>query len=228
MIAVAVAVIAGVMAVTCGIVADSNHSDTLTFLGVMVKTTAAQIFLSGAICTWALFAALWLLSVGVRRSRQRTIELRALRAGYRFSFDEENDAAVGIDPGDEDFARPAAAEAAAAVRTRTRTRTRIRTHADARAGAAYAGARVRSVARVGTGPGSALPMAPQIPAAPPVPAPLVPGAPPVPGGPGRQMDAAGPALSDDEPTLTEDAFALDGLDLREPPNGSQRGNRRHH
>jgi hypothetical protein len=53
MIAVALAVIAGVVAVTCGVVADSNHADTLSFLGLMVKTTAAQIFLAGAICTWA-------------------------------------------------------------------------------------------------------------------------------------------------------------------------------
>jgi hypothetical protein len=80
MIAVAVAVIVGVVAVTCGIVADSNHPDSLAFLGVMVQTTAAQIFLAGAICTWALFAALWLLSAGIRRSRERGIELRALRA----------------------------------------------------------------------------------------------------------------------------------------------------
>ena len=92
MIAVAVAVIAGVVAVTCGIVADSNHADTLTFLGVMVKTTAAQIFLTGAICTWALFAALWLLSLGVRRSKDRTVELRALRAGLKFAFDDAADA----------------------------------------------------------------------------------------------------------------------------------------
>ena len=80
MIAVALAVIAGVVAVTCGVVADSNHADTLSFLGLMVKTTAAQIYLAGAICTWALFAAVWLLSVGIRRSRQRGLELRALRA----------------------------------------------------------------------------------------------------------------------------------------------------
>jgi hypothetical protein len=91
MIAVAVAVIAGVVAVTCGIVADSNHADNLTFLGVMVKTTAAQIFLTGAICTWALFAALWLLSLGVRRSKERTVELRALRAGLKFAFDDGAD-----------------------------------------------------------------------------------------------------------------------------------------
>ena len=80
MIAVAVAVIIGVVAVTCGIVADSNHADTLTFLGLMVKTTAAQIFPSGAICTWALFASLWLLSVGIRRSKERGLELRLLKA----------------------------------------------------------------------------------------------------------------------------------------------------
>lgn len=80
MIAVAVAVIIGIVAVTCGIVADSNHADTLTFLGLIVKTTAAQIFLSGAICTWALFASLWLLSAGIRRSKERSLELRLLKA----------------------------------------------------------------------------------------------------------------------------------------------------
>ena len=79
MIAAALAVIIGVVAVTCGIVADSNHADTLTFLGLMVKTTAAQIFLAGAICTWALFASLWLLSVGIRRSKERGVELRLLK-----------------------------------------------------------------------------------------------------------------------------------------------------
>jgi hypothetical protein len=110
MIAVALAVIAGVVAVTCGIVADSNHSDSLTFLGVMVKTTAAQIFLAGAICTWALFAALWLLSVGVRRSRERTIELRALRLGHYFGFDAE---------GDEAAVAPAVPTAALATSTGT-------------------------------------------------------------------------------------------------------------
>jgi len=94
MIAVALAVIAGVVAVTCGVVADSNHADTLRFLGLMVKTTAAQIYLAGAICTWALFAAVWLLSVGIRRSRQRGLELRALRA-------LRAELRLGIDHGDE-------------------------------------------------------------------------------------------------------------------------------
>jgi len=80
MIAVALLVIVGVVAMTCGIVADSNHADTLTFLGLIVKTTAAQIFLAGAICTWALFAAMWLLSAGIRRSKERGLELRLLKA----------------------------------------------------------------------------------------------------------------------------------------------------
>ena len=101
MIAVAVAVIIGVVAVTCGIVADSNHPDSLAFLGVMVRTTAAQIFLAGAICTWALFAALWLLSAGIRRSRERGIELRALRAaaaGVDFEAEEAASAAAAAAP----------------------------------------------------------------------------------------------------------------------------------
>ena len=99
MIAVALAVIAGVVAVTCGIVADSNHTDSLTFLGLMVKTTAAQIFLAGAICTWALFAALWLLSAGIRRSRLRGLELRAMRA-HRLGYgDDGGGAEVLVAPG---------------------------------------------------------------------------------------------------------------------------------
>jgi hypothetical protein len=106
MIAVAVAVIIGVVAVTCGIVADSNHADTLTFLGVMVKTTAAQIFLSGAICTWALFASLWLLSAGVRRSKERGIELRAIKAlrsrgiaiGHDAGREADTEATITLDP----------------------------------------------------------------------------------------------------------------------------------
>jgi hypothetical protein len=111
MIAVALAVIAGVVAVTCGVVADSNHADTLSFLGLMVKTTAAQIFLAGAICTWALFAAVWLLSVGVRRSRQRGLELRALRA-------LRADLRLGVYDGDEAVGAAADMTAPSSVRTR--------------------------------------------------------------------------------------------------------------
>ncbi|HET9169973.1 MAG TPA: hypothetical protein VFN97_11065 [Actinospica sp.] len=94
------AVMIGVVAVTCGIVADSNHADSLTFLGVMVKTTAAQIFLTGAICTWALFASLWLLSIGIRRSKERGIELRAIKALRTRGI------AIGHDAGPEADAEP--------------------------------------------------------------------------------------------------------------------------
>jgi hypothetical protein len=118
MIAVALAVIAGVVAVTCGVVADSNHADTLTFLGLMVKTTAAQIFLAGAICTWALFAAVWLLSVGVRRSRQRGLELRALRA-LRADLRIGDGDGDGIGDGDE-LSATAAADLAAPSKVRAR------------------------------------------------------------------------------------------------------------
>ena len=99
MIAVAIAVIAAVIAVTCGIVADSNHADSLTFLGLMVKTTAAQIFLAGAICTWALFASLWLLSAGIRRSKERSMELRMLKALRRYGVPEELGPEPAREPG---------------------------------------------------------------------------------------------------------------------------------
>ena len=99
MIAVALAVIIGVVAVTCGIVADSNHADSLTFLGLMVKTTAAQIFLAGAICTWALFASLWLLSAGIRRSKERSMELRMLKALRRYGLPGELGPEPAREPG---------------------------------------------------------------------------------------------------------------------------------
>lgn len=79
MIAVAVAVIVAVVLVTGGVVAESNVPDTLQFFDVSVRTTSAQIFLTGAICTWALLAAAWLLSVGIRRSRARGAQLASLR-----------------------------------------------------------------------------------------------------------------------------------------------------
>lgn len=79
MIAVAVAVIGAVILLTGGVVAGSDVPGTLSFFGVTVHTTSAQIFLTGAICTWALLAAAWLLTMGVRRSRQRGVQLAALR-----------------------------------------------------------------------------------------------------------------------------------------------------
>jgi hypothetical protein len=82
---VGIAVIVAVILLTGGVVAGSNTPDTLTFFGVIVRTTSAQVFLTGAICTWALLAAAWLLSVGLRRSRERGEELAALKARGRAS-----------------------------------------------------------------------------------------------------------------------------------------------
>lgn len=79
MIAVAVAVIMAVILLTGGVVAGSDVPGTLEFFGVTVRTTGAQIFLTGAICTWALLAAAWLLAAGIRRSRERGAELALLR-----------------------------------------------------------------------------------------------------------------------------------------------------
>lgn len=79
MIAVAVAVIGAVMLLTGGVVAGSDVPGTLSFFGVTVHTTSAQIFLTGAICTWALLAAAWLLTAGIRRSRQRGAQLALMR-----------------------------------------------------------------------------------------------------------------------------------------------------
>ncbi|MGH6657078.1 MAG: hypothetical protein ACRDVE_17975 [Actinocrinis sp.] len=78
-IAVAVAVIVAVVLLTGGVVAGSNVPDTLEFFGVSVHTTSAQVFLTGAICTWALLAAAWLLSAGIRRSRARGMQLASSR-----------------------------------------------------------------------------------------------------------------------------------------------------
>ena len=79
MIAVAVAVIGAVILLTGGVVAGSEVPGTLSFFGVTVHTTSAQIFLTGAICTWALLAAAWLLTMGIRRSRQRGVQLASMR-----------------------------------------------------------------------------------------------------------------------------------------------------
>jgi hypothetical protein len=82
-VAVGIAVIVAVIVVTAGVVADSSAPGTLAFFGVSVRTTSAQIFLTGAICTWALLAAIWLLSAGIRRSRRRGAQLAALKKHRR-------------------------------------------------------------------------------------------------------------------------------------------------
>ena len=79
MIAVALGVIAAVLLLTVGIVTSAATPDYLTFFGASIRTTSAQIFLIGAICTWVLLVASWLLTVGVRRSRERGAELAEAR-----------------------------------------------------------------------------------------------------------------------------------------------------
>lgn len=79
MIAVALGVIAAVLMLTVGIVTSAPTPDYLTFFGASIRTTSAQIFLVGAICTWALLVASWLLTVGIRRSRARGVQLAEAR-----------------------------------------------------------------------------------------------------------------------------------------------------
>ena len=83
MIAVALGVIAAVSLLIGGVVSGSDTPDTLSFFGIAVRTTSAQIFLTGALCTWALLAAAWLLTAGLRRSRERGEELALRRRSCR-------------------------------------------------------------------------------------------------------------------------------------------------
>lgn len=79
MVAVGLAVIAAIVLLTGGVVADSTGPDSLTFFDISVHATSAQVFLTGALCTWMLFAAVWLLTSGMRRSRLRSAELAEAR-----------------------------------------------------------------------------------------------------------------------------------------------------
>lgn len=79
MIAVALGVIAAVLLLAVGVVTATATPDSLTFFGASIRTTSAQVFLIGAICTWALLVASWLLMVGIRRSRERGADLAAAR-----------------------------------------------------------------------------------------------------------------------------------------------------
>jgi hypothetical protein len=78
-IAVALGVIAAVLLLAVGVVTAAATPDSLTFFGASIRTTSAQVFLIGAICTWALLVASWLLMVGIRRSRERGADLAAAR-----------------------------------------------------------------------------------------------------------------------------------------------------
>lgn len=79
MIAVALLVIVAVVLLTVGVVTAAATPDYLTFFGASIRTTSAQIFLIGAICTWIMLVACWLLMAGVRRSHERGAELAEAR-----------------------------------------------------------------------------------------------------------------------------------------------------
>src|SRR2546429_9655860 len=77
MIAVALGLISLVVMIATAVVASSGAEDRLTFLGVGVHTTTAQVFVTGAIFGWLFLVAIWLLRVGLQRSGERCAELAA-------------------------------------------------------------------------------------------------------------------------------------------------------
>lgn len=81
MIAVALGLISAVVMVATGVLVSSSAQDHLTFLGVGVETTTAQVFVTGAIFAWVFVVALWLLRLGMQRSGARCAELAGRWAG---------------------------------------------------------------------------------------------------------------------------------------------------
>ena len=98
MIAVALGLLSLVVMIATGVAASSTADDHLTFLGVGVQTTTAQVFLTGAIFGWAFVIALWLLRMGMHRSGQRCAQLasrRSRRASEWLGFSESQSEADG-------------------------------------------------------------------------------------------------------------------------------------
>ena len=86
MIAVALGLISVVVMVATGVVVSSSGEDRLTFLGVGVETTTAQVFVTGAIFAWVFIVALWLLRIGMQKSGARCAELAGRWAGFGTAF----------------------------------------------------------------------------------------------------------------------------------------------
>lgn len=80
MIALSLALIGVVVMITTGVAVSSSGDDHLTFLGVGVETTTAQVFLTGAIFAWLFVLALLLLRYGLQRSNTRCAQLAVRRA----------------------------------------------------------------------------------------------------------------------------------------------------
>ena len=102
MIAVALGLISLVVMIATGVMVSSSGADRLTFLGVGVQTTTAQVFVTGAIFGWLFLVAIWLLRIGIHRSGERCAELAA-RRGRRASGSPS--AWLGFGPADPDEAR---------------------------------------------------------------------------------------------------------------------------
>jgi hypothetical protein len=99
MIAVALGLLGLVVMIATGVAASSTAGDHLTFLGIGVQTTTAQVFMTGAIFGWVFVIALWLLRVGIHRSGERCAQLaqrRSRRASEWLGFGEA-DAEAGQD-----------------------------------------------------------------------------------------------------------------------------------
>ena len=98
MIAVALGLLGLVVMIATGVAASSTAGDHLTFLGVGVQTTTAQVFMTGAIFGWVFVIALWLLRVGIHRSGERCAQLaqrRSRRASEWLGFGEAEAAQDG-------------------------------------------------------------------------------------------------------------------------------------
>ncbi|MEY9892407.1 hypothetical protein ABIA35_000463 [Catenulispora sp. MAP12-49] len=104
MIAVALGLLSLVVLIATGVAASSTGGDHLTFLGLGVQTTTAQVFLTGAIFGWVFVIALWLLRLGIHRSGTRCAELaarRSRRASQWLGFSQDDADADGWGGWDE-------------------------------------------------------------------------------------------------------------------------------
>ena len=104
MIAVALGLLSLVVLIATGVAASSTGGDHLTFLGLGVQTTTAQVFLTGAIFGWVFVIALWLLRLGIQRSGARCAQLaarRSRRASQWLGFSQDDADADGWGGWDE-------------------------------------------------------------------------------------------------------------------------------
>jgi hypothetical protein len=80
MVAVALILLVLVAVITLGIVVSNPDVYDLSIFGAVVHVSSAGIFLTGAIAMALTVVALLMLQVGIRRSRARRKEIKALQA----------------------------------------------------------------------------------------------------------------------------------------------------